>query len=342
MSSDIPSIIEAKKYYTNQLCKFLQPQIYKGLASIWALCKNSDEPLKNFQIKLEHISKWNSMIIDDEYQRIVEETGCNYIEKLIDTIFIANARILSTLNNNNKHLNITVPPPKKFLHFCYINCAYHFYSDPFLFDDRDKSATYRKRQKNIRDIMDVINTSISDTIENLLPLEELLERCLNKEEDSDEDSRDEDMSIPIPAQKKIEPEPEPEQVSSEEGEDAKEEGEDSKRKNLFRTRIGENNDDVFVPSYDRKLDDLKSDEEDDRKPDLNVVEGENIHKASKNIHLLVNDDEDEEEENHENQEVDDEENDEEEDEEEEDLKIRLPNEEEKREKSQSFFFDDEE
>lgn len=194
--SDLYSLSEAKKIYTNQLCKLLQPQIYKGLSSLWNLCKDNEEPLKNFQKKLEHVPRWNSMIISDEYNRIIEETECTYIDKLLDAVFIANTKILSALNKNKKVINITVPSPKKFLHSCYISCAYKLYSDPFLFDDREHGTlSYKKKQKCLKEIMDIIYSSISETIENLLPIEDLLNTCLTKddEEDKEENKEQEDI-----------------------------------------------------------------------------------------------------------------------------------------------------
>lgn len=196
MSSDLNSLTEAKKIYTNQLCKLLQPQIYKGMITIWALCRNTDEPLKNFQRKMENIPRWNSMIISDEYQRIVADTKCEYIDKLLDAVFIANAKVLSVLNKRKTSLDISVPTPKKFLHSCYIACAYRFYSEPFLFDDRESSGVdYRKRQKKMREILNIIQESISDTIENLLPIEDLLQKCLYNKDCDLEDDHDHDDDI---------------------------------------------------------------------------------------------------------------------------------------------------
>lgn len=182
MNTDLSTLTEAKKIYTSQLCKLLQPQIYKGLLAIWSLCKDSDEPLKNFQRKLEIIPRWNSMIIDDEYRRIVEDTKCDYIDKLLDATFIANAKILSVLNRSSNNLDISVPGPKKFLHSCYISCAYNFFSNPYVFDDRERGHDYRKQQKNMKEIVNTISLSISDTIENLLPIEDLLKSCLSQKE----------------------------------------------------------------------------------------------------------------------------------------------------------------
>lgn len=172
MSNQLNSLTEAKKIYTNQLCKLLQNQIYKGFVSIWEKCSNDIEPFKSFQNKLDHVEKWNSLIINDEYERILKETKCNYFDKLLDAVFIVNAKILSVLNNKNSMININVPTPKNFLHYCYITCAYSFYFDPFLFNDKEQD--YRKKQQNIKSIMDNIHKCIEEAIENLLPIEQLL------------------------------------------------------------------------------------------------------------------------------------------------------------------------
>lgn len=186
-SVDLSTLTEAKNIYTHNLCKILQPQIYKGIMTILNLCKGTHEPLKNFQKKLEGIPKWNSMIIDDEYNRIIEETKCDYLDNLLDAVFIAHTKILSVINSNSKSsIDITVPNPKKFLHACYIACAYHFFMDPFLFDDTNED--YRKRQKNMKEIFEIIHKCIIETVENLLPINDLLRSCLKKEEKTEQNS----------------------------------------------------------------------------------------------------------------------------------------------------------
>lgn len=180
-NTDLSTLTEAKNIYTHNLCKILQPQIYKGFISILNLCKGTNETLKNFQRKLEGIPKWNSMIIDDEYNRIIQETKCDYLDNLLNAVFIANSKILSVINNDKRTIDITVPNPKKFLHACYIACAYNFFMEPFLFDDSRED--YRKKQKNMKEIFDIINKCIVETVENLLPIEDLLRNCLNNQEE---------------------------------------------------------------------------------------------------------------------------------------------------------------
>jgi Family of unknown function (DUF5764) len=284
MNTDLSTLTEAKKIYTNQLCKLLQPQIYKGLLAIWSLCKDSDECLKNFQRKLEHIPRWNSMIIDDEYRRIVDDTKCEYIDKLLDATFIANAKILSVLNRSSNNLDISVPGPKKFLHSCYISCAYKFFSDPFLFDDREKgNMDYRKKQKNMKEVMHIINSCISETIENLLPIEDLLKSCLEekKEEIPYKTSLDDDILDTVGSSEfdnsgEI---PDNDQSSEEEKDDkpftfssidvtTEKEPDDSEMDNMMSDKI--------VPKQDNFS------------PDLDIVEGKNLYDANKN-HLLVED-----------------------------------------------------
>lgn len=178
-SSSLSNLSEAKKMYSDNLCNLLRPQIYEGLDTIWGLCKNSEQPLKNFQKKLEHVHSWNSLIIDDEYNRIVEKTKCNYLGELLDIIFISNAKILSTVGNNTDAVNIFVPNIKKFIHSVYICCAYTFYIDPFLFDDTKISTS--KKQKNLKSILDIITKCIKETLENLIPMEDILKSCLKKD-----------------------------------------------------------------------------------------------------------------------------------------------------------------
>jgi hypothetical protein len=262
-TQDLSALSECKKIYTNQLCKLLQPQIYKGISAVWGLCKNTDEALKNFQKKLEYIPQWNAMIINDEYKRVVDDTKCLYIDQLLDAVFIANAKILSVLNRRKQHLNITVPNPKNFLHACYRTCAYKFYSDPYLFDDR-QSTDYRKRQKSLKEIMSIIHTSISETIENMLPMEDLLKTCLEKE-------------------------------TEHEGSDSSDGGDNISRTNNEEANLDlvdnsdihvkfDNSDIPHTPNDDKEtfIKDLEETTEEEH-PMLDILEGKNILDANKNI-----------------------------------------------------------
>ena len=71
------SLVEKKQEYTIQLINVLTPLIYEGLQSIYQeviKISTSDNILKNFQIFMQRIPKWNNEIINNETTRIINNT----------------------------------------------------------------------------------------------------------------------------------------------------------------------------------------------------------------------------------------------------------------------------
>jgi hypothetical protein len=166
------TLIEAKKIYTKRICKAIRINIYDKLYSLWEDCKNQKQPLNVFQEKLEGVHSWNSYVIDEEFDKL----DCVYFDKLVDAIFIVNAKILSSISKNNNQVSIKVPNIKKFFHSCFISCAYDFFTEPYLFDDRKIETV--KKQRNYIKVLSIIDENIKDTIENLIPYEDVLSNCL--------------------------------------------------------------------------------------------------------------------------------------------------------------------
>ena len=188
------SVVEARKMYTQQLTETLSPLLYVGLKSIFDSCVKSPMVLKTFQEKLCSVIKWNQEIINKEYKRIVSESECEFLDKIIEAVFISNVQVLSTIRvKNNKSINIKVPETKDFIHKCYIECARYFYQDPSLLDDREINNTIPEIQRNIKRSEVAICSCIEKTIRELIPLEDILNNYLN---DNDSES-DDDVITPV-------------------------------------------------------------------------------------------------------------------------------------------------
>jgi len=181
------SVVEARKMYTQQLTETLSPLLYVGLKSIFDSCSKSPMVLKTFQEKLCSVIKWNQEIINKEYKRIVSESECEFLDKIIEAVFISNVQVLSTIRvKNNKSINIKVPETKDFLHKCYIECARYFYQDPSLLDDREINNTIPEIQRNVKRSEVAICSCIEKTIRELIPLEDILNNYLNDQESEDD------------------------------------------------------------------------------------------------------------------------------------------------------------
>jgi hypothetical protein len=182
-------LLEVKHEYSRQLCNLLVPVMYEGIHSIYseATKNKKDTPMKIFQILLSRIPQWNQHIITNEYQRILNKTQCDFIADLITAVFISHAKILSSVKSKKKSktLNLKVPNGDYFIHKAYIECARHFWKNPYLFCDNISTIEY---QRNMREAESIIEQSINETVRKLLPVKNILQQYINLDESSSSSS----------------------------------------------------------------------------------------------------------------------------------------------------------
>ena len=171
-----PVFAQAKIEYTKQLIDVLKIPIYEGLQNIYSDSKQNyadgyDELPNIFRKNIENIPKWNVDMIENEVDRIVRVSNCDWLEDLITAVFISHTKILASLGNNSKRVNLTIPKSSNFIHKCYINSAREIWKNPYLFDESVSSSEY---QKNIKYIENLIEESIHQTIRKALPVKEIL------------------------------------------------------------------------------------------------------------------------------------------------------------------------
>jgi hypothetical protein len=191
-------LVEAKKEYTNQLLQVLKPRIYEGFKSIYddtvsILGKEyieyntqSSSVIKSFQKALRDIPLWNQEMINREYDRILNSSKCDYFEDLIETVFITNIKILSSVQMNTNDsigLNVNIPSPVHFIHKCYIESAKEIYKNPYVFEN-SKNMTPKEKHTNIRDSLSYIDNSINSAIRELLPIRDILKQGITKQNTS--------------------------------------------------------------------------------------------------------------------------------------------------------------
>ena len=110
---NVSMLSEAKNEYSIRLLNILAPLTIEGIKSIlkeaWDLCVANDEEKKylmTFQNFLSRVPKWNQSIIDEETKRIIEQSGCNYIEDLITCVHITQLKILTSIRVGTKKKKI--------------------------------------------------------------------------------------------------------------------------------------------------------------------------------------------------------------------------------------------
>ena len=197
MEDNIAVLVDAKIEYTKQLTNILVPFIHEGIKSIHEdvslICvQNNDEKiLMRFQENLALIPKWNQQIIDEEFERIKCDSGCDWLDELITAVFLSHTKILTVIRNNKKQkkINLKIPKIDHFIHKCYIESAREFWKNPYLF-----SSTYNACdiKRNERDAKNIIRNCIEETIRKLLPVKNILREYLGN---SYEESEGEEGSL---------------------------------------------------------------------------------------------------------------------------------------------------
>lgn len=208
-------LVEAKKEYTNQLQKILTPRLYEGFKSIYddiiqLSSKELEEKktqsssiIKTFQKMLKEIPQWNNEMIKVEYNRIQKVSNCDYIENLIEAVFITNTKILTSVqinNNKSQNIKINIPQASHFIHKCYIESAKEIYKNPYIYDQYNKALTPKEKHNNLRESLSLIDNSINNAISDLLPIRDILMQGLTKpnlelnyeEEEADMNEEDDD------------------------------------------------------------------------------------------------------------------------------------------------------
>ena len=177
---EISNLSQAKNEYSARLVNILTPLVIDGIKSLFndakKMCIENNEKSKylmTFQNFLARIPKWNNNIIDNETQRIIQESQCNYLEDLIVCVHIAQLKILTSIRvgQKQKKIDIDIPKINKFIHSLYIEVARKLYSNVYLFETDILPLNY---QKNMRECEIIVRECIIDTVRNSIPVESIL------------------------------------------------------------------------------------------------------------------------------------------------------------------------
>lgn len=184
---------EAKGEYTKQLLLFITPAFHRFFMNCLAQAA-TEEPqpkrqLWKFQEVLSQIPDWNLDKVHREVTKIVSEIQCDYLEELVTAVFIAHTKVLTAIRigNKNKRVQITIPKLEHFLHRSLSECSRLLWTSAYLFHS-DFSAI--EKQKNHRQIEQLIHEGISQAIRGLLPVKNILKDYLTEAEDADDDDKD--------------------------------------------------------------------------------------------------------------------------------------------------------
>jgi hypothetical protein len=189
----LSNLNESRNEWCSRLVSIFTPLVVEGFKSIfnesWKLCVENDETnkyLMTFQNLLTRIPKWNNTIIEDERRRIIERSGCNYLEDLITCVHLIQLKVLTCIRvgNKQKKIDISIPKLDTFIHKVYINAARKIYSNVYLFE---RNINPLQVQKNNRELEVIIQECILIAIRDSIPTESIIRAYMDESVEQEEE-----------------------------------------------------------------------------------------------------------------------------------------------------------
>jgi uncharacterized protein (UPF0147 family) len=149
-----------------------------------------------FQNLLSRIPTWNTTTIEEERKRIVERSGCHYLEDLITCVHIIQLKVLTSIRvgNKQKKIDISIPKLDNFIHKVYIHVARKVYMNVYLFEKGIKPLA---TQKNNRELEIITQECILTAIRESVPTEEIIRAYLDESVEQEEEVVIENIADPI-------------------------------------------------------------------------------------------------------------------------------------------------
>jgi hypothetical protein len=188
---NVSSLHESKNEWGARLLTILTPLIIEGFKSIfdesYKMCKENNETekyLMTFQNFIARIPKWNNAIVEAERKRIVDKSGCSYLEELVTCIHIIQLKLLSAMRvgQKQKKIDINIPKLDDFIHKCYINVARKIYKNVYLFELNCPSL---QTQKNNRELEIILQECILNAVRESIPVESILRAYMDETVEED-------------------------------------------------------------------------------------------------------------------------------------------------------------
>ena len=200
---NVTNLYESRNEWCARLVNILTPLVTQGLSSIftesWNMCVTNNEVdkyLMTFQNLLCRVPKWNSVIVEEERKRIIEKSGCNYLDDLIACVHIIQLKVLTSIRvgNKQKKIDISIPKLDHFIHKVYIHAARKIYSNVYLFE---KNINPLQTQKNTRELEIIVQECILNAIRESIPTEMIIRAYLDESVEQEEDVIIENVEEPI-------------------------------------------------------------------------------------------------------------------------------------------------
>jgi len=202
---NVSSLHESKNEWGARLLTIFTPLIIEGFKSIfdesYKLCKENgetDKYLMTFQNFITRIPKWNVIIIETEKKRIIERSGCSYLEELVACIHIIQLKLLTAMRvgQKQKKIDINIPKLDDFIHKAYVNVARKIYKNVYLFE---LNAPPLQIQKHNRELEIIVQECILNAVRESIPVENILRAYMDEtvEEDVVEEIKEQIIEKPV-------------------------------------------------------------------------------------------------------------------------------------------------
>ena len=205
----ISNLYESRNEWCSRLVSTFTPLVVEGIRSLfnesWKMCVDTDEVgkyLMTFQNLLSRVPTWNSIIVEQERKRIIERSGCNYLEDLITCVHIIQLKVLTCIRvgNKQKKIDISIPKLDTFIHKVYIHVARKIYMNVYLFE---KSVTPLQMQKNNRELEMIVQECILTSVRESIPTEEIIRAYMDESVEDEEEVFIESVKEPVLPEKSL-------------------------------------------------------------------------------------------------------------------------------------------
>lgn len=202
---NLNTLTEAQHEWAIKLVNILSPLILDGINSMYneslKLCEETGEHSKylmTFQNFLARVPQWNNEMVRKECTRIVEKSGCAYLEDLISCVHIVHLKILTTIRTGKtqKKIEIDIPKLDQFIHKVYTYSSRELYENMYLFEKNVPPLVF---QKNRKELNNIVKSAILDSVRCSIPVDQLLRAYLDEttdliltEKEAKEDKKEDD------------------------------------------------------------------------------------------------------------------------------------------------------
>ena len=174
---------DAERRFSRKLVDAMLPELVQTFWDVWEDTKkeNKDRKLvENYRQNLRKVKgEWSNVKVKQHVANIIKE--CPLFPRLIAAVFVIHVKILSSIrvDKSSKKISLKLPSNDVFVHTCFIECARDLYEEPWTITE-EKPLSERRADLNTR-----FTKCIRETIENLVPTEEILNTYLTLPEDSE-------------------------------------------------------------------------------------------------------------------------------------------------------------